>query len=60
MDNSLIVLRDGLQITFVVNERVEQDVFVAIRIARYIYGLGDDIWGEFTNVAVIKFNTVNA
>jgi len=60
VDNSLSVLRDGLRITFVINEQVEQDVFVAIRIARCIHGLGDNICGEFTNVAVIKFNAVNA
>ena len=60
MDNTLIVLRDGLPVTFVINKRVEQNVFVAIRIARCIHGLIDDICGEFTNVAVVKFNTIDA
>ena len=52
----MIVLRDGLSVTFVIEERVEQYIFVAIRIARCIHGLIDDICGKFTNVAVIKFN----
>ena len=60
MDNPLIVHRDGLSITFVIDERVEQNVFVSIRFARCIHGLGDDVRGEFTNVTVVKFNAINA
>ncbi len=60
MNNPLIVCRDGLSVTFVINERVEQNVFVTIRIARCVHGLGDDVRGEFTNVAVVKFNAINA
>ena len=60
MNNPLIVRRDGLSVTFVIDERVEKNVFVAIRIARCVHGLGDDVRGEFTNVAVVKFNAINA
>ena len=49
----MIVLRDGLRVTFVIGKRVEQNVFVAIRIARCIHGLGDDVCGEFANVTVV-------
>jgi hypothetical protein len=33
VDNPLIVLRDGPPVTFVIDKGVEQNVFVAIRIA---------------------------
>ena len=60
MDNPLIVLRDGPPVTFVIDKGVEQNVFVAIRIARFIHGLGDDVRGEFTNIVTVKFNAINA
>ena len=59
MDKPLIVLRDGLQVTFVIDIRAEQYVIVAIRIPRCIHGLGNDVHGEFTNITVIKFNVIN-
>jgi hypothetical protein len=59
VDNPLIVLRDGPPVTFVIDKGVEQIVFVVIRIARCIHGLGNDVRGEFTNVAIVKFNAIN-
>ena len=60
VDNPLSVLCDGPSVPFVIDKGVEQNVFAAIRIARCIHGFSDDVRGEFTNVAVIKFNAVNA
>jgi hypothetical protein len=59
VDKPLIDLRDGLPVTFVIDIRVEQYVFVAIRIPRCIHGLGNDVQGEFTNITIIKFNAIN-
>ncbi len=59
MDNPLIVLRDGLPVTFLIDKKVEQNLFVPIRIARCIHGLSDDVCGEFTNIAIVKFNAIN-
>ena len=60
MDNSLTVFRHGFSITFVIDKRIKQNVFVAICIARCIHGLGDDIGGELTHVAIFEFNAIQA
>ena len=60
MDNTLIVIHDGLPVTFVIDKRVEQNVFAAICIAKCIHGLGNDVRGEFTNAAIVKFNMIDA
>ena len=60
MNISLAVFCHGFPITFVIDKRIKQNVFVAICIARCIHGLGDDVGGELTHVAIFKFNAIHA